>query len=289
MVCGGCPQRSLITGFTYSGCVKIYSIYPFLLNMNAHFNHDCFQTRIFRAVFRLEPGHSGDRFPSRVKRQFRLLKKSFSQFRIYVRHTLLLCYSRTLIQKGNDLTFIIVFHFVAANILIKGTWPFLWLFVTDYPDIKIIIKIIIKRAAWLSICEHLKISSPFGNPLYFTPNGRVHKLHLFLVVGGAQVAFTPIWSSDGIRPTTLKYMNDRDLIAALNRISWCFPARGESGSVWKLNSRLLFSSLCWWLRIEKQPVLVVIIWLASKSLSHQQADTREAQGAWVSAKRATQV
>lgn len=36
-------------------------------------------------------------------------------------------------------------------------------------------------------------------------------------------------------------------------------------------------------------MLVIMIRLASKSLSHQQADTCKAQGAWVSAKRATQV
>lgn len=68
----------------------IWYIYPLLLNMNARFNHECFQTRVFPAVFRLEPGHSGARVPSRVKRQVRLPKKSFSQLRSSVCRTLLL-------------------------------------------------------------------------------------------------------------------------------------------------------------------------------------------------------
>lgn len=82
--------------------IHIYIL--FLLNMNAHFNHDCFQTDIFPAVSRLEPGHSGARFPSRVKMQFRLPKKSLSQLKSSVCRSLLLCWSRTPTQKGNDLT-----------------------------------------------------------------------------------------------------------------------------------------------------------------------------------------
>lgn len=60
-------------------------------------------------------------------------------------------------------------HSLLCFILLQALGHFhFWLFITtDYPDIKMIIK----KNNKTSICEHLKMSSPFGNPLDCSPQG----------------------------------------------------------------------------------------------------------------------